>query len=238
MEPAGRTLNSWIQVKEAEERSFDTGEPVLDPRKKDRIDNVEVKCDKIPKFKCDFIVDHTPTKVTSLKASKCTHRKNFKKCPITLTTKMGCTIKAFLYNKQKDVYAKGKMTIECDSFTTTAAPTTTATTTEAVYPPKKAVGDGCTCVPDFAMEMLMRGITGWITDRSTRLLVRKSQKEKTGKEGELLKRFLAKESPSLHATLYLTMRLAVVLTSYKHQNVTTEKMLKNAPLPLRLRMAV
>ena len=77
-----------------------------------------------------------------MKVSKCTHRKNFKKCPVILTTKMGCTVKAFLQNKQKDVFAKGKITIECTDFTTTPAPTTTSTTTEAVYPPTKAVGDG------------------------------------------------------------------------------------------------
>merc|ERR1712002_273647 len=132
----------------------------MESRKKDRITGFEVKCDKIPKFKCDFIIDHTPTAVTSLKVSKCTHRKNFEKCPVILTTKMGCTVKAFLYNKQKDVFAKGKVSIECTDFTTTPAPTTTTTTAEQVYPPTKAVGDGCICVPDFAMLMLAGGGTG------------------------------------------------------------------------------
>merc|ERR1712013_757309 len=105
MEPAGRALDNWIQVREGDERSFDVGEPLKGPadRKKDRIEDFEVKCGKgLPKFKCDFIIDHTPTAVTSLKASKCTHRKNF------------------------------KITIECTDFTTTPAPTTTSTTTEAV----------------------------------------------------------------------------------------------------------
>merc|ERR1719435_920935 len=181
MEPAGRALDNWIQVKEVEERSVDLAPPVTAPpmesRKKDRITGFEVKCDKIPKFKCDFIIDHTPTAVTSLKVSKCTHRKNFKKCPVTLTTKMGCTVKAFLYNKQKDVFAKGKVSIECTDFTTTPAPTTTTTTAEEVYPPTKAVGDGCVCVPGFAMLMLAGGITGVesrqsnITDRQVSVTI-------------------------------------------------------------------
>ena len=82
-------------------------------QKKDRIEGVEVKCDGIPKFKCDFILDFTVGEVKSLKASKCSHRKNFKNCPVTLETRNGCTVKASLYNKQKSVYAKGKISVEC-----------------------------------------------------------------------------------------------------------------------------
>ena len=82
-------------------------------QKKDRLDSVEVKCDDIPKFKCDFVIDYTVSGVKSFKASKCTHRKNFKKCPVNIQTNSGCTVKAFLFNKQKSVEAKGKMSIEC-----------------------------------------------------------------------------------------------------------------------------
>jgi len=197
MEPAGRALDNWIQVREGDERSFDVGEPIRNPRKKDRIDDFEVKCDKIPKFKCDFIIDHTPTAVTSLKVSKCTHRKNFKKCPVILTTKMGCTVKAFLYNKQKDVFAKGKITIECTDFTTTPAPTTTSTTTEAVYPPTKAVGDGCICVPDFAMLMLAGGITG-VENRQVSVTVNEDGEpveKETRKRGRVTKEVACKGVP-------------------------------------------
>jgi len=38
-----------------------------------------------------------------------------------------------------------------------------------VYPPKKAVGDGCVCVPDFAMLMLAGGITGMGEQRQLNL---------------------------------------------------------------------
>jgi len=208
MEPAGRALDNWIQVKEVDERSFDVGTPLkvgpLESRKKDRIEGFEIKCDKIPKFKCDFIIDHTPTAVTSLKVSKCTHRKNFKKCPVTLTTKMGCTVKAFLYNKQKNVFAKGKVTIECTDFTTTPAPTTTTTTAEQVYPPTKAVGDGCICVPDFAMLMLAGGITGVesrqsnITDRQVDVTITEDGEEPergTRKRGRVTKEVACKGVP-------------------------------------------
>jgi len=233
MEPAGRTLNSWIQVKEVEERSsFDLPPPVKDDRKKDRIDNVEVKCDKIPKFKCDFIVDHTPTKVTSLKASKCTHRKNFKKCPITLTTKMGCTIKAFLYNKQKDVYAKGKMTIECDSFTTTAAPTTTATTTEAVYPPKKAVGDGCTCVPDFAMEMLMRGITGVDNRQINETIGEEEPEREDRKRGRVTKEVSCKGVPKFTCDFIFDYEACSRINKLQASKCDHRKDVKKCPLTL------
>merc|ERR1719334_1718978 len=130
LESTGRALDNWVVVKEVEERKPELGAAVRSPRKKQRWTGVEVKCDKIPKFKCDFIVDYAPGEVTDFKAAKCTHRKNIKKCPITLETDDGCTIKAFLYNKQKDIFTKGRIAIECD-WTTTAAPTTTpgATTT-------------------------------------------------------------------------------------------------------------
>jgi len=162
LESSGRALDNWVVVKEVEERKPEIGAAVRSPRKKQRWTGVEVKCDKIPKFKCDFIVDYAPGEVTDFKAAKCTHRKNIKKCPITLETDDGCTIKAFLYNKQKDIFTKGRIAIECD-WTTTAAPTTTpgATTTDPeALPPVEAVGDGCTCVPDFAMNMLASGIVG------------------------------------------------------------------------------
>jgi len=136
--------------------------------------------------------------------SKCTHRKNFKKCPVTLTTKMGCTVKAFLYNKQKNVFPKGKVTIECTDFTTTPAPTTTTTTAEQVYPPTKAVGDGCICVPDFAMLMLAGGITGVesrqsnITDRQVDVTITEEGDEPekgTRKRGRVTKEVACKGVP-------------------------------------------
>jgi len=159
LKPATRSLDRWVQVKEVEDRSeWSVDVPARDPRKRERVKQT-VKCPDIPKFKCDFIIDYTVSKVTSFKAGKCTHRKNFKKCPVEIETKDGCKIAAFLYNKQKEVYAKGKMSVDCP-FTTTAPPTTTGsgTTTEAPVEMKPPVGDGCTCVPDFAMLMMAAGL--------------------------------------------------------------------------------
>jgi len=159
LEPKGRSLDDWVHVKEVENRA-DIGEPVRDPRKRARVSGQEVKCSGIPKFKCDFIVDYTTASVTSFKAAKCTHRKDIKKCPVEVETKDGCIVKAFLYNDQATVFARGKMTIDCP-FTTTPAPTTTpGETVVSMLPPVVAVGDGCTCVPDFAMWMMSAGVTG------------------------------------------------------------------------------
>jgi len=137
---------------------------------------VEVKCGEgIPKFKCDFIVDYTVGGVRSFKAAKCTHRKNFKKCAVTLETDDGCVINAFLYNKQKTVYAKGPLRIECP-WTTTAGPTEAVATTEpSNLPEVKAVGDGCMCVPNLVAAV------GFLTAQSRSDTPERPQDRKRGR---------------------------------------------------------
>merc|ERR1711970_567430 len=66
----------------------------------------EVQCKGVPKFECDFIYDYEPcSRINTFKASKCNHRKDVKKCPITLTTKDGCEINTIITNKGKKMIA-------------------------------------------------------------------------------------------------------------------------------------
>eukprot|EP00091_Calanus_sinicus_P000290 TRINITY_DN1021_c0_g1_i3.p1 TRINITY_DN1021_c0_g1~~TRINITY_DN1021_c0_g1_i3.p1 ORF type:complete len:310 (-),score=84.26 TRINITY_DN1021_c0_g1_i3:134-1063(-) len=222
-QPSGRALETWVQVKEVEERNVEIGAPVINPRKKDRQNGVEVKCDGIPKFKCDFTIDYTVSTVKSFKASKCSHRKNFKKCPVTILTNTGCTVTAFLYNKQKTVDAKGKISIECD-YTTTAAPTTTgaATTTAAEkYPPVEAVGDGCTCVPSFAMSMLSAGMTG-VEARQAE--VTEEPERENRKRGRVTQEVRCKGVPKFECDFITTTKPVVASTPWTLPSAPTGRM--------------
>jgi len=222
-EPAGRALDNWVQVKEVEERS-DIGEPVMSDRKRDKI-NQEVRCPDIPKFKCDFIIDFSYSKVTSFKASKCTHRKNFKKCPVEIETKDGCKITAFLYNKQKKVYAKGKMAIDCP-FTTTAAPATTGSgTTEAAVEMTPPVGDGCTCVPDFAMLMMAAGVAAPEG--------RQDEPEKMSRiRGKVTQEVQCKGVPKFECDFIFDYEACGRINTFKASKCTHRKEVKKCPIKL------
>jgi len=121
----------------------------------------EIKCDGIPKFRCDFYIDYIPYgEVVKFRAGRCTHKKNFSKCKITIPTDSGCEVTTNIYNKRGEVHPQGKMRLLCPETTpaaTITAPATTASTTENPYGHAgegiKVIGDGCQCIPDSMMSL-------------------------------------------------------------------------------------
>eukprot|EP00091_Calanus_sinicus_P000288 TRINITY_DN1021_c0_g1_i18.p1 TRINITY_DN1021_c0_g1~~TRINITY_DN1021_c0_g1_i18.p1 ORF type:complete len:132 (-),score=34.51 TRINITY_DN1021_c0_g1_i18:36-431(-) len=82
-----------------------TEEPERENRKRGRVTQ-EVRCKGVPKFECDFIYDYEAcSRVNTLDAAKCTHRKDVKKCPVKLETKDGCIIDTLLTNKGAKIIA-------------------------------------------------------------------------------------------------------------------------------------
>ena len=85
---------------------------MVDIQKRGRVTK-EVSCKGVPKFTCDFIFDYEAcSRINKLQASKCDHRKDVKKCPLTLETKDGCIIDTLLTNKGAKIIT-GKTSISC-----------------------------------------------------------------------------------------------------------------------------
>jgi len=74
----------------------------------------EVQCKGIPKFKCRFIFDYDHRyceTVSNLRAVKCNHRKNLKRCPVSIETKEGCKIDFTVTNKEAKMLTSPKVKI-------------------------------------------------------------------------------------------------------------------------------
>merc|ERR1740128_1594913 len=222
--PAERALDGWVHVKEVEERA-EVATPVRNPRKRSRIEDQAVRCPGIPKFRCDFIIDYAPASVTSFKAVKCTHRKNIERCKVKVETKDGCTVTAFLYNKQATIIARGKITIECP-YTTTAAPTTTpGETPVAMLPPVATVGDGCTCVPDFAMSMLSSGV-------ETRQAASEEPQRETRVQGKVTQEVQCKGIPKFECDFVYDYEACSRINTLNAIKCTHRKDVKKCPIKL------
>jgi len=121
----------------------------------------EIKCEGIPKFRCDFYIDYIPYgEVERFRAGKCTHKKNFSKCRIIILTDSGCEVTTNIYNNRGEVHPQGKMRLTCPETTpasTITQPATPATTTGNPYGHAghgiRVIGDGCQCIPDSMMSL-------------------------------------------------------------------------------------
>lgn len=121
----------------------------------------DVKCqDKkgknVPKFDCLFKLDYSPYSSAEIQSIKCTHKKSFVRCPVTLETEDGCKVKVLIQNKLAQVETIGKVQLECpDGLQTVATEATVPVemTTLAPYSHSgeniTVLGDGCSCIPDF-----------------------------------------------------------------------------------------
>merc|ERR550517_87254 len=74
---------------------------------------MEIRCKGVPKFNCTFLFDTDEycDQVINMKATQCNHRKDVDKCPITLSTKLGCELKTTITNKGAKILVSPKIEI-------------------------------------------------------------------------------------------------------------------------------
>jgi len=116
----------------------------------------DTKGKNVPKFSCLFKLDYYPGVSADIKSIKCTHKKSFVRCPVTLETEDGCKVKVQLVNKLANVNTIGKVQLDCPEGMQTVKPAATKPveiTTLAPYGHAgeniTVLGDGCSCIPDF-----------------------------------------------------------------------------------------
>jgi len=74
----------------------------------------EVRCKGVPKFNCTFKFDTDEfcDMVHNMEALQCNHRKEVEKCPIKLTTKIGCKVQTTITNKGAKMLVSPKVEVE------------------------------------------------------------------------------------------------------------------------------